>query len=159
MGKLYLTDWIRGYCVVCSSILRLNWVQESVWWQDASGLPQNWDVYAWCGNNPAWELDGQRDCCLGQRVFGEVWSCWSASSNGPELEQVRTWLPGYQWELVSPFFIFLPQQLWIEEIPPCGRMIALYCKWYCIISVDVYDRVFVIWDKEADVKPHVAFRD
>lgn len=56
-------------------------------------------------------------------------------------------------------FYFLPQQPWIGEIPPCGRMIALYCKWYCIISVDVYDRVFVILDKEADVKPHLAFRD
>jgi len=41
-GQLYLTNWVKGYCVVCSLMCRFkcNGV-----WGDWSGPPQSWDVF------------------------------------------------------------------------------------------------------------------
>jgi len=49
-NHIFSINWIRGYCVVYSFMWQLNWIQEKVWW-DAPSLPENWDVYVWCGNN------------------------------------------------------------------------------------------------------------
>jgi len=52
-GPLYLINWVKGYCVVCSFMCRFkcNGV-----WGSWSGPPQSWDVCFWRGNL-RWELD------------------------------------------------------------------------------------------------------
>jgi len=52
-GQLYLINWIRGYCVVCSFVQRFKCKRVCDGW---SGPPQSWDVCFWHRNLP-WELD------------------------------------------------------------------------------------------------------
>jgi len=52
-GQLYLINWVKGYCVSCSSMCRFKCKKVCGGW---SGPPQGWDVCFWHGNLP-WNLD------------------------------------------------------------------------------------------------------